>query len=366
MTSRRQTSDLSTPPDRAIALGPLNTASQATAWSRGLQDNLNIRASTLGFDRPLGRLRGRRLTTPPDTVIPHYRMSTTSYRRRVVRRSLRTYTHLLNESNFPLFLTPNKHQFTDELEQYSADGIHVGIIFHGSDIRDPGLSMETNPDSYFYDANPEWVYRLSTVSSRNRTAVQNLDIPKFVTTPDLLDHLPGSLLLPITINAADWETAPPNVHGRKLRVLHRPSSAQHPTKGSKYIIPVLEKLERSGLIDVVHSDIVTHAKMRSLLARTDVVVDQLQTGAYGAIAVEALAASRVVVANLSKTTLDALGGSTPIVNTSIQEFETSIVNLCRQPDLVEELARRGPSFVRKWHDGSMAAHRLGQFSRSSP
>ncbi len=192
---------------------------------------------------------------------------------------------------------------------YRRLGVRTAVVFHGSDARDPERSIELNEHSFFTEADPEWMQRLGEQARRNRRAVASAGLPTFVTTPDMLQHVEGSVLLPITVSPARWAAADAPLHRTVPRVLHRPSANAAVTKGTRHIDRALELLERQGRIERIRTGVVSHDAMPALLHSADIVIDQIQTGAYGVIAIEAMAAGRVVVSSVSEHTRRVLGAS---------------------------------------------------------
>jgi hypothetical protein len=216
--------------------------------------------------------------------------------------------------------------------------------------------------SFFQDAPPEWVDTLRKRSALNRRSAAESGVPLYVTTPDMLVHVPGATLLPLTVDADRWQTVTPAFERRTPRVLHRPSGRNSPTKGSAHIMPVLDELESAGRIKVVRSDVVPRHEMASMIAGADVVIDQLQTGSYGLTGVEAMAAGRLVIADVSAQARQLLG-DVPILNATPSTFAQVMERALRSLDESRDLAAAGPAYVRRWHDGGKAFEVLRDFTK---
>lgn len=343
---------------RTLSIGPLNSASQATAWAEAVSHRTADEAFTLAFDGPLARLtRDRRMIDVSDRAIPHYRLSPSWWRRARVRHILSAATHHLNESNMPLMSDPTTRRFTDEVDEYRRRGMTSGVVFHGSDARDPQLSIDLNRHSYFTDADPAWAKQLGERARHNRDAVARAGLQTFVTTPDMLQQVAGSRLLPLTLSLDEWRQRVPPMSRRVPRVVHRPAS-KSATKGTPQIMEVLTQLELEGKIEIVRSDVVSHKSMPALFASADLVIDQIRSGAYGVTAIEAMAAGRVVIAQISEQTRQVLGSGLPIVDADSSTLRESIENLLGDREQARRIAAAGPVFVQEWHDGRAAAHAL--------
>jgi len=347
-----------------LAVGPLNTASQAAAWSDAATAR-NLPALAFRSSDTLAKLRRRSQITDGRIVsAPDYRLAPAWYRGSAAGRLVRDHsvTHLLNESNVPVFLRPGRSRFVDELPRWRRWAVKAGIVFHGSDARDPDLSMELSDHSFFHDAAPEWVEILRQRSAVNRRSAEDAGVPIYVSTPDMLAHVPEATLLPLTVNVNQWQTQDVALERPVPRVLHRPSGSNSPTKGSAYIVPVLDELERDGRIEVVRSGVVSRQAMARMIGESDIVVDQLQAGAYGLTAIEAMASARLVVADVSESVRDVLG-DVPIVDATPKTFAQALDRVLEARDESRALAAAGPSFVRQWHDGRKAFEVLKEFVR---
>jgi len=237
----------------------------------------------------------------------------------------------------------------------------VALVSHGSDTRDPDAHMEREPFSYYASAPTEYVEHLRKFSARNRLLAADLGLPVFVSTPDLLLDTPTATWLPLCVDIARWHTPTDAFSADVPTVLHLPSKRVPPIKGTAFIDPVLRQLAEQGRIIYLSPDHVTNQEMPNLIRRSDVVVDQLLTGSYGAAAVEAMAAGRLVVGNVSSATRALIPDNPPIVDAPPDRFEEVIEDvLLRRGDYVG-LAAGGRGYASRWHSGSASAATLEQF-----
>ena len=88
-------------------------------------------------------------------------------------------------------------------------------------------------------------------------------------------------------------------------------------------------------------------------AQADLVVDQLLTGWYGALAVEAMALGKPVLCYLREEDLKRFvpfHEQIPIVRTTKETLAQDLDGLLRSPSRRDELGEAGRQFVAKWHD----------------
>jgi glycosyltransferase involved in cell wall biosynthesis len=176
-----------------------------------------------------------------------------------------------------------------------------------------------------------------------------LDVPVFVSTPDLLDDLPNGIWLPVVVDPAQWETGFVPRTG-KLKVLYAPSKSW--IKGGPKVDDVLQGMSERGLIEYLRITSVPADDMPSLVKSADIVIDQFAIGAYGAMAVQAMAAGKVVIGHVAPWVRSRIPGEVPIVDSSIEELEKVIVGITTDESAREEMVIQGKQFVAKYHDGS--------------
>lgn len=325
-----------------IGIGPANNAGQAREWAEILR-RAGLTAESFG-PKTL-------LCDPPHRVVRPERSRGLVADAAELGLAVSQYTHLLVDGLRPIAgsLLPD---LGAELEVLKRHIPTVGLIAHGSDIRDPDRHMARLDASYFHTAPASWTELLRGISAENHRIVRAADCPVFVTTPDLLVDLEWATWLPLVVNLATWEAVRDRPRGQRLRFLHRPSRSDPPIKGSDVIIPVLDQLEQEGVIDVVRADVTAHGDMPALLAEADVVVDQIRTGSYGVAAVEAMAARRIVIGHVAPDVRDLVDDEIPIIDAPPTSFERTVRDLAAaSSDALDEIAMRGEAYARRWHDG---------------
>lgn len=348
--------------DPALAIGPANHAGQAFEWCRAVRDELSIRA--LSFVKTdFGLRRGTSFRFPRDVALPHHRLVPGLIDKFLVSRLFRSLTHIALDGYLSPWGPPRSVAGLERaIDSIREAGRPVALIAHGSDVRDPSRHVQEVQGSYFASAPLDWVEVLQRSSDANRSMAARLDVPKFVSTPDLLSDVEGSVWLPVTTNLEDWCNAPPVVGSSRVRVLHLPSRRNPPIKGTDVIDPVLRDLHRRGKIDYVSPEgRVEHGKMVRLVFQADIVVDQIGTGSYGVAAAEAMSAGRLVVGDLSCQVRAAIPDSVPIVDAPPERFMDVMIDLIQCPDSWLPLAEAGRTYAAKWHSGAASADVLTQF-----
>ncbi|MGZ7031597.1 MAG: glycosyltransferase family 4 protein [Thermoanaerobaculia bacterium] len=231
-------------------------------------------------------------------------------------------------------------------------GKKVFFTFHGSDCRIRRIHEEINPWSY---------YRFSDIPSDDERTENSLEVIRsfanemFIVSMEYKPFVPEAAFVPRVIDLAEWPEQPVRTAERPV-VLHVPS--RRGTKGSDLVISGMEQLRAEGLpFDFVLLEGVPHAEVRRAIAEADVVIDNVLTGDYEMVSLEAMASGRVAVAYLQERVKLAFPDA-PIFEVNPDTFADNMRRLLSDPKLRDSLARRGRPFVGKHHDAPVVTERL--------
>jgi len=342
----------------SLAIGPINTAGQAYQWSEAVSRELGISAWSFSGNRP----SANRIVGPAHHRIPHHRLRPGLIRRLWLQGLLRSRTHLLVESMLPLFGDPRTGLLDDELHLIEDMGLVVGGVCHGSDVRSPERHMARLGHSYFRLLDDAARRSLEVQAARRREALVASGIPAFVSTPDLTLDVPSAKWLPLVVDSHRWMGGDPALAGNRPVVLHAPSRRRPSIKGSDYIEPILEDMNRQGLIryrPLVGT--VPHREMPRLVREADVVVEQILAGSYGVAAVEGMAAGRLVIGYVGEEVRRAMPEDPPIVDATPGDFLATMLQVVDDRAEYAMRAARGPGFVSRVHSGRLSAQVLSEF-----
>lgn len=276
---------------------------------------------------------------------------------------LSSQTHLIWESGLPLLGRRYGSDVAREILQFAGRGVQGALLFHGSDIRPPSRHAASSPWSPFRDVTGP-VRALEAVASRNAALVAAAGVPVFVSTPDLLQWLPGATWCPVVVDSARWRAA-----AKKTSTTGPPVVAHAPSqkwlKGTDLVEPLLRRLSEEGVIEYRHIVGVPHASMPDFYAEADIVLDQFVVGIYGVAACEAMASGRLVMSHVDDFTRahvrEHAGLELPIHETTIESLETELRRAVAEPEAFEALRKAGPAFVDAVHDGRRSAAALAPF-----
>lgn len=346
-------------PRPRLRIGTTNSGGQSRLWAHALmRDNPRAIAESVWLSR------SQRFTFPVDETITETQAFTGYWQRRQIERYEDRITHVLSESGRPLVGAAFGKYFWHESAFFEAKGIRQGLVFHGSDIRNPRRHAELEPYSPFRDVMSDELEELTEKLQRNVDAlaphVNAFDGPVFVTTMDLKDHLPAATWLPLVVDVESWSSdIVPLAAEAAPMVFHVPNNDG--LKGSDIIDAVCEEMQAQGLIRYVRESGVSHAQMRTLMLESDIVIDQLRLGDYGITAVEAMSAGKVVIGRLSERVGNRYPETPPVVRATPDNLREVLHAVLNDPALASDLGRAGRDYALRWHDGHAAAEVLAKF-----
>ena len=332
----------------SFLIGPTNSANQGTLWARALtmakfpSQSLRISSDPTAewFTSDFALTRTEWLEFDRRQELAELAATTKDI---VLIESLRPIFRLLNAKD-------GRNQVIEDLELLKFMGKRIGVIFHGSDIRDTVAHAARNPFSPFHSDSEE-LQKMRIRTAQNAALLpllREMKIPIFVTTQDLLLDLPDAHWLPVTIDFDRFfqvgVRAPifsdPEA---KLRVLFLPSRTW--LKSADLIEPVLIKLREEGIISyhsyISSGEFLMHSEIPTVMAQVDLVIDQY-LGVVGVFPLEALAAGRLVMSFLPPE-----AGEVPIINITPETLENEI----RRVALTRPRPAAGVDYVKRWHDG---------------
>ncbi|MEU4288846.1 hypothetical protein AB0E63_11550 [Kribbella sp. NPDC026596] len=346
-------------PDTPIRLyvAPANFAGQGWLWARAAEQLPGVGAVSM-----VGIPSGFRFSSDyhvPDEVY----LRSLEWQREQFEYVRQGFTHALIEAQRPMFGSMLSNNVFTEARVLSGYGLRVATIAHGRDVRLPSLHRENYPWSpYVQD---EWaeVDVLEWQVRRNLRGLASLDLPAFVSTPDLLDDLPDATWCPVVIDAALWETPDPAMERPRPVAVHMPTSSKF--KGSEQVDEAMTDLHERGLVEYRRIEGVSPEEVRRIIGSADLVLDQFRLGSYGVTACEAMAAGRLVLGHVTehnrRRVHDAIGDELPIVETTVENIAEVVLGLLDDRSRAQKIAAQGPGFVRRLHDGSYSATVLSSF-----
>lgn len=352
-------------PDGVVRLliGPLNSAGQATAWARAAHAPPSVAASSFMY-------RGAEdiFSFDVDHAVTTQCFVRNSRWRRAQRKAVvRNFTHVIVESGRHMFGVEGSA--LTQIRGMQHEGVRVGLLWHGSDIRLPSGHVAIERDSPFRGGEYVDTNALEQITRSNQQLSRDAGLPIFVSTPDLLHFVPTATWLPVVVDFDTWASAGavPALSGSHVPVVvHAPTRVG--LKGSDKIVDVLVQLQDEGMIEYREVHGVPAREMPAVYGSADIVLDQFRVGAYGVAACQAMAAGRLVVSHVADPVrahvLKESDHDLPIVQARWNEIDTIIRQIVANRSWYAAQALRGPGFVQTVHDGRRSAELLQSFLRT--
>jgi hypothetical protein len=248
-------------------------------------------------------------------------------------------------------------------------GRRVFFYFCGCDIRDSKHVIATYDSSACKTCWPQ-------LCSVNRP--QALDTARlfadgvFVSTPDLLEFVPGSKMLPQPIDLRQFDALrdasyapPPGTPGvdRPARIAHAPSSRA--MKGSDCLEAAVRSLAARGFkVELVTVENRPHREVLEICSTCDLAVDQLLIGAYGQFAVECMAMAKPTLCYIRPDLTPEYPADCPIISASSRDIEPVLERTLGALGSWDGIGRAGRRYVERVHDArKVAADAIAEYHR---
>jgi hypothetical protein len=345
-----------------LYVGPANFAGQGHQWAKAVERHVpGVGAVSMGY------VTGTGFGYPVDQAVPQdLYLRSWDWQQEQHTYVRENFTHVLIEAHRPLFGSLFASSAFVEARVLTGHGLRVATIAHGRDVRLPSRhrrNYEWSP----YDED-EWsaVPVLENQVNRNfagLATIADLDIPTFVSTPDLLDDLPTATWCPVVVDAASWATDTTPLQRERPVVVHAPTSSNF--KGSAHLDPLMKAMDEAGLIEYRRIEGVPAAEMRGIIQSADILLEQFRLGSYGVTACEGMAAGRVVVSHVAERNRErvraAHGEDVPIIEATLDDVEDVVRRILADRQAALATAAQGPAYVRAMHDGTYSARVLAQW-----
>jgi hypothetical protein len=348
--------------NRPILLGATNSAGQANSWASALR-NAGRGAQSLQIINDESNV-----WFSADRTIKRSEWKDINFRRRLFKEISSQNTGVLLESLRPIFALNQPSLFTAEeglndLIDLWRSGLKVAVVFHGSDIRDQ--LHHAKMDEFSPYRNPVDPAKFEAVRKRadhTRLIARKLNrhrIKHFVTTPDLLHELPDATWLPAVIDVGKFECdSSIKSSSGPLKVLFIPSNGWLKSEG--LVTPVLNQLEKEGVIKLIATGPVSNSHMPELIESADVVIDRFD-GVVGVASIEAMAARRLVIANVAPWIYNNAEVVPPVIHATPKTLAEKLREIAKDSFDHQLITDAGFEYVCKWHDGRESANRLNHW-----
>lgn len=339
-----------------VGIGPRNGNGQAWAWAQSLRrQRPTLAVEAFAVDHSGGRLA---MVHECDVFISKADWRRREWQKWWAHRLQAQFSHLLIEQGLTACGLLHGKSYFDDLPLLLESGIKVGLVFRGSEIRDPAAHATRERWSPFADPNDPLTATLQMLVDEPRRRLHDFDVPLFVTTLDLLDDVPQAIWLPQVLDLNDWSPGSARALARdRPIVLHAPPRAEQ-MKGSHWVDDACKSLHHAGAIEYRRLHGVPFAQMPSQIRDADIVIDSVASGTYGVLSLQAMACERLVVGHVSDRVRDQLVDGLPVLQAEPPELERVITDALADRAGSQSLARAGREYVRRYHSGEESATRL--------
>lgn len=336
-----------------LGIGPVNSAGQAWAWAAAVRrSHPEVRTEVVAlingvYDYPAD-VRVEKATFARDAT----------WGLNLREHAREHWTHALIEAGRPVFGSLSGPDSRADIAALRAADVSVGLVFHGSEVRDPAAHARSHPFSPFRDPSDDYTARLQAVADRTLALAREFDGPLFVSTPDQLDYLPGATWLPVAIDLTEWPLEVREAPDMPL-VVHAPSNPV--LKGTDVIEAAVQPFVDAGRITYRRVSGLPPAEAAALVREADIVIDQVLLGLYGVLACEALASGAVVLGHLGDALRDRVPEPVPVIEATPDDLAERLEEVLDQLQTLRSAAPQRRGFVERIHDGRYAARALAEF-----
>jgi len=336
-----------------LLVGPANFAGQGWAWGRAAERLLDgVSTQVFAFEK--GAYDFEVDVRVPVAV---YRSRPWQLQQEALVRD--EVTHLLIEALRPITGTLHGGDCSGEVPLFRSMGKQVALVCHGSEVRNPSRHAREYPYSPFGDPDDDLVAALQRQADRLGAIANSFDGPVFVSTPDLLDDVHQGIWLPLVIDVPRWRTEAPVLERERPVLLAAPTHSR--LKGVEALESVLDELDASGLVEVRRLPRMEPHEMPAHIADADIVLDQFLVGSYGVMAVQGMAAGRVVLGHIDGRVRARIDRDVPLVESTVSTFRQTVDEVLADRPRFQAVAAAGVGFAQEVHDGRRAASVLSTF-----
>ena len=148
-------------------------------------------------------------------------------------------------------------------------------------------------------------------------------------------------------------------------------STQRNVKSTHIYLPLMERLKEEGYpVELIFAKNIPNKEVRYYQAQTDIVVDMLTVGFFGANVREAMMLGKPVVCYLRPAWLESMRleipeyvDQLPVVSSTPETVHDVLVDLIQNPAKRQEIGRRSREFAVKWHSAEAGARRMDRIYR---
>jgi hypothetical protein len=236
------------------------------------------------------------------------------------------------------------------------------VTFWGSDIRIPEIAAIDNPYLRRLLSDPDNDYHISYQKSRGvQERFSRHGFNCLIPGPELLayvqpDLFPSPFKTEAGLALAEFAPRYPDPARNRPVVGHMPSRLM--AKGTPSVLRAVEQLktQRDFEFKLIHD--VPRQQALAMVRECDVILDQFVVGAFGLVALEAMALGKPVVCYIKPSVISQLPPGNPIINADPDNLDQVLGELLADGQQRYEIGRQGRVYVERFHDAHQIARQL--------
>ncbi|MDD3012596.1 MAG: hypothetical protein PHC34_02710 [Candidatus Gastranaerophilales bacterium] len=253
------------------------------------------------------------------------------------------------------------------LDLYLLKALGKKILLHyqGCDIKNRFNDPAPNVCKYCASPELEQICTPKLVTQRRKKILKLMDLADeiCVTTPDLYEY--------IDLNSYKVNWIPKINYNKialksrkysgfstqnKMKIVHAPSKRSK--KGTEVILEVVEKHKDKFELILIENK--TRQEVLEIANEADIAIDQLRIGWYGNYSVEMMSLGLPTIAYISEDAIKHTGDdfSLPIINSSADNIENVLLNLYKNPLILEKASSSSIEFIKTFHSPESIGNRM--------
>ena len=237
-------------------------------------------------------------------------------------------------------------------------GKSIFFYFHGCDIRDSKRVIS----KYTINACREhWPMTCSPIRQKSLDCATKYAKRIFVSTPDLVEFIPGSEWLPQPIAADRFlrdsiQSDEMRIRKPAVTIVHAPTNRM--IKGTVYLEKAIKHLQEDHFpVKLILVENMPYDEALQVYKTSDIVVDQLLIGAYGQLSIEAMALGKPVVCYIRDDLREYYPQNLPIISATPHNIEAELKKLIVNRESWSEYALNGRDYVKHVHESKIIAQK---------
>jgi len=224
------------------------------------------------------------------------------------------------------------------------------FYFCGCDIRDEKATIMKYPVNGCRGCFPK---RCSPNRDMALACARRYGRVNFVSTPDLMEFVERSVLLPQAVDFECIDTLlaepPPEKVPGTFIIAHAPTSRA--VKGTAHLQRAVEELKGEGIpAELLLLENLSHRETLRACRKADLGVDQLLIGSYGLFAAELMALGVPALAYIREDLAEKYPEKPPLLSADPAAVTAKLMEFYENRDAHHDMKEAGIAYARKYHD----------------